>query len=216
MNTIRLVLKVPFMRYPAGTVFELPVSNSYAGWDVDERVREKMSFYGKTVYPLPDGGRGYPVELHESDTSPCPPAAFDGVDLRTGPCRITATASGMGENMTAGNGTLPCGQLRENDTELVEINGINAQGIRVALPPNDCRPDQIILRDVLRGADTRSLPAFGQEVVLDLSDLLPGFYLAVFRYKNDCRHVVRFIKSFPLLVLLERNSNRFSTLQTLY
>jgi len=216
MDTIRLVLNVPFMRYPAGTVFELEDSNEFSGWDDDERVREKQNFSDKRVYHLPDGGRGFATTLHASDTSPCPSSAFDGVDLRTGPCRVTAAISGIGENLGPGNGSLPCGKIREDDTSLVPLNGVNAQGIRVVLPEAGSRPQRILLRDVLRGADVRVIPSFERETILDFSDLLPGFYQVLFQYKNDCAHSLRFIKSFPLLITLERGSSRFTTQQTLY
>ncbi|MEQ1744604.1 MAG: hypothetical protein ABMA02_04205 [Saprospiraceae bacterium] len=216
MSTIRLILNVPFMRYPAGTVFELPKSNDFAGWDDDERVREKQNFSGKRAYRLPDGGRGYPVDLWESDTSPCPITAFDEVALNCGPCRVTAALSGMGDDLIPCNEKLPFGPIREDDASLVPVNGINAQGIRVLLPQKNSQPEQVLIRDVLYGTGLRTIPAFGPDTTLDLSELLPGFYEALFRYKGGCVHGIRFIKSFPLLIFLERGSGRFTTQQTLY
>ena len=216
METTRLVLNVPFKRYPPGTVFELVDSNEFSGWDDDERVREKQNYSDKRVYYLPDGGRGHATTLPASETSPCPPSAFEGVDLRAGPCRVTAAVSGMGEKMSPGNGPLPCGEIREDDASLLPLNGVNAQGIRVVLPESDSRPQRVLLRDMLRGADIRSIPTFDRETTLDFSDLLPGFYQVLFQYKNDCVHSIRFIKSFPLLITLERGSSRFSTQQTMY
>jgi len=216
METIRLVLNVPFMRYPPGTVFELEASNEFSGWEDDERLREKQSFSDKRIYHLPDGGRGFATTLPASNTSPCPPAAFDGVDLRTGPCRITAAASGIGENLAPGDGALPCGMFRESDASLAPLNGVNAQGIHIVLPESGSHPQRILLRDVLRGTDIRTLSVFDREATLDFSDLLPGFYQLLFQYKNNCVHSLRFIKSFPLLITLERNSSRFTTQQTLY
>lgn len=204
------------MRYPAGTVFDLPESNDFAGWHDDERVREKQNFSGKRTYRLPDGGRGNPVDLWESDTSPCPPTAFDGVALNSGPCRITAAFSGMGDNPAFDDEKLPCGQIREDDASLVPINGINAQGFRVLLPQTSSPPEQVVIRDVLYGTDVRTIPSFGPDITLDLSDLLPGFYQVLFRYKDGCVHGIRFLKSFPLLVLLERGSRRFAVQETLY
>ena len=216
MKTIRLVLNVPFMRHPVGTVFELKDSPDISGWDADDRVREKQDFSGQRSYRLPDGGRGQAVELPESHTHVCPPTAFDGVRLDTGPCRVTGVQSGLGERLTPIDGPLACGKLREEDATLVPINGIPSQALCVRLPETGSRPRGVLLRDRLRGLDLRTFPQFDRESNFDFSALSPGFYELLFQYPDECRHSLRFIKTFPLLITLEPGSSRFTTQPTRY
>ncbi|MBK9335584.1 MAG: hypothetical protein IPM98_02920 [Lewinellaceae bacterium] len=216
METIRLVLNMPFMRYPAGTVFELEDSNEFSGWEDDERLREKLNFSDKRVYHLPDGGRGFATSLPAYDTSPLPLMAFEGIDLRTGPCRITKVQSGLGTEMLPSEAPLPCGQMRDDNAGLASINDNAAQGIMLKLPEEGKNPREMVLRDVLRGQELRRYSDFDAAMPLDFSDLGPGFYQLLLAYKNDCVHSIRFIKSFPLLILPERGSSRFKTLKTMY
>jgi len=41
MKTTRIILKVPFYKHPAGTVFDLAENTEPANWPDDERLREK-------------------------------------------------------------------------------------------------------------------------------------------------------------------------------
>ncbi len=61
METTLIILKVPFYKHPAGTVFELAANTEPADWPEDDRLREKQNFASKRVYLLPDGGRGFAV-----------------------------------------------------------------------------------------------------------------------------------------------------------
>jgi hypothetical protein len=59
MQTARVVLMEPFVRHPAGQVFELEAITTVSDWHPDERVRERLSFTDKRAYYLPDGGNGF-------------------------------------------------------------------------------------------------------------------------------------------------------------
>lgn len=215
MNTVRLVLQVPFMRYPAGTVFELSENTEPDGWDDDERVRDRQNFSDRRVYALPDGGRGYAVQLHASDTKPCPVGVFDSMDIRTGPCRVTKVVSGKGEDLTD-EGLEPGMLLREESVELTDSASSRLQGIRIPLPAPANQVISLTLFDVLRNQELpESKTAGDTPLELDFSDLPPGFYRLMIRCRGDIYHSVRFIKSFPLLVMFT-GGGRFTTQQTLY
>lgn len=208
------------MRYPAGTVFELEDKKEVQGWDPDERVRERMNYSGKEAWFLPDTGRGNATLLPANMTSPCPEEVFREADLRAGPCRVTAVGSGIGDDKPAA-ADLPCGEMRESDVTLQEIGRRNAQGLAIGLPPYEKAPRTIVLRDVLRGKTVfespfSEFPSGDGRVALDFSALFPGFYELRIHFKGDCRHVVRFIKSFPLLVQFAGKTGRYTLHQTLY
>ncbi|NUO02864.1 MAG: hypothetical protein HUU01_19830, partial [Saprospiraceae bacterium] len=114
MNVVRLVLTEPVYKYPIGTVFDfLEEQSGIDGWDDDERVREKMSYVNKKTYFLPDTGRGFSASLRGDVTRPCPERAFEGIDLRTGPLRVTKTQSGYGKLLQPEPAPLPYGTLLE-------------------------------------------------------------------------------------------------------
>lgn len=239
MKTIRLVLKEPFYMHPASLVFELEDSNEYSGWDDDERVRDRMSFHDKRIYHLPDSGRGLAVSLPASITQPCPAAAFENIDLSTGPCRITKVISGKGEALLAPSSPLPCGTLREEKVSLQEVNGLSAQGLRIELPAFEQAPVKMVLKDCLRKEVVASkernfissmLEPFTPSNQLlslavnpadnslhaDCSTLLPGFYQLLLCFPGDCVHSIQFIKSFPLRVEFNRIGGTYSLHKTLY
>ena len=80
----RIILKIPFIRHYAGSVFD--VKESYG--ESDPYSFERIS--PPKTYLLPDNGKGLPVQLDALNTVLCPPSVFEGVDLASGPCRITS------------------------------------------------------------------------------------------------------------------------------
>lgn len=206
MDTVRIVLTVPFMKYPAGTVFELDALQGVSGWDPDERVRERLSFSDKRTYHLPDTGRGYATELPASYTLPCLPEVFEAIDIQTGPCRVTAVGEGT--------------RLREDDVSLVSLNGINAQGLRITLPAGAARPERYALWDVLRdvqsgGQKITAIQCDGAVLNLDFSMLGPGFYRVDVYTSEGNSFSIRFIKAFPLLVTFSQH-NKYTVQKTPY
>ena len=119
MKTTRIVLTEPFVKHPAGLVFELPAAMNVGGWDVDERVRDRQNFSGKQTYRLPDGGNGNDYELPIQSTKNCPDGIFEDEALHKGPFRLTRAAF---DREGAGN------EIYNPGFNLLEINGIPAQG----------------------------------------------------------------------------------------
>lgn len=202
MEPHRVVLTVPFMRHYAGSVFELYLDPTPDGWDPDERAREKISF-NRRSYALPDSGRGAPARLSQSDTILCPPRLFDGVDLRTGPCRVTAVHALSGAPVP--------------EPTLSDIGGHPGQGILVRLNAGAKAPFQITLTD-LRNEQNLGASAVAQNpVLLDYAHLGPGFYRAVLESRDGQRIALHFIKCFPLVVLFGDGSREITgTMKTVY
>ncbi len=202
MELHRVVLTVPFMRHYAGSVFDLYLDPTPDGWDPDARVREKVSF-NRHSYALPDGGKGARVRLSQSDTIPCPPRLFDGVDLRTGPCRVTAVHTLSGTAVP--------------EPTLSDIGGHPGQGILVRLDAGAKAPYEITLTDLRNEQNLGASAVVQNPVLLDYAHLEPGFYRAVLESRDGQRIALHFIKCFPLVVLLREGTRDISgTMKTVY
>ena len=205
MELHRVVLVVPFIRHYAGSVFELYENPTPEGWDPDERVREKISF-NRRAYLLPDNGKGAPTSLSQSDTVPCPPKLFEGVDLRSGPCRITATHT-LSE-MPAGAGI---------DAGLSDIGGNSGQGILLRMDAGAKAPFRVTLTDLREDRTIETYEKPQNPVLLDFSQLQPGFYRALIESRNGYGLALHFIKCFPLVALLANGSRDITgTMKTVY
>jgi len=205
MELHRVVLLDPFIRHYAGSVFELPINATPDGWDDDDRVREKISF-NRHSYLLPDNGKGVPTSLSESDTIPCPPGMFEGVDLRTGPCRVTATVA-LSETHS---GSVV-------DAQLTDIGGVSGQGILVQMDAEAKPPFSVRLTDTREDRSVDKFDLSQNPALLDCSGLEPGFYRAEIESRNGHRMAVHFIKCFPLVALFDNGSRRITgTMKTVY
>ncbi len=80
----RIVLRTPFIHHYAGSVFDLERSTVTPNWEFEDRSSPPRTYF------LPDNGKGLGVDLPMSDKGICLPSIFVGVDLTTGPCRITS------------------------------------------------------------------------------------------------------------------------------
>ena len=202
MELHRVVLTVPFIRHYAGSVFDLYLDPTPDGWDPDERVREKISF-NRHSYALPDGGKGAPARLSQSDTIPCPPHLFDGVDLRTGPCRVTAVHALSGAPVP--------------EPTLSDIGGHPGQGIVVRLDAGAKAPFKISLTYLRNEQNLGTSEATQNPVLLNNAHLEPGFYRAVIESRDGQRIALHFIKCFPLVVLFGEGSRDITgTMKTVY
>jgi hypothetical protein len=204
MQTTLVVLTQPFVRLPAGTILELSEANGYSGWEEDDRLREKLHFFDKSTYTLPDGGNGLGYDLPLSNTMPCPPDALVDLDLTHGPCRITRAAFQTEE---AGNDVWNTG------FGLEEVEGLAAQAFYYPLEQFEKKPVKVVLFDALRQKPVRDITATGH---FDTQDMPPGFYQLQFNFRQGPAYHIHFIKSFPVLILFEDKTGGFSTQPTLY
>lgn len=207
METVRIVLTEPFIKHPAGLVFELDAAQGVSGWDDDSRVRERLNFSDKRNYRLPDGGNGLPYELPLSAVKPCPEAVFQGVDLRSGPVRITESLVGTSsENMQKTNVKFDAG--------LSAVDGVNAQCIQLPLLVFQGKIRTLTFQNILSQAPVQTCAHEDNGVLLN--ELSPGFYQLDITLRDGTRHLLRVIKSFPLLVIFSGNSGQYSVQKTLY
>lgn len=204
MTTVRIILKVPFYKHPAGTVFDLSADTEPANWPDDIRLREKISFH-QQEYFLPDGGRGFGVSLAVSDTVPCPEHVLEGVDLRKGEARVTLAGTFHPDADENAREHPPCGRLREADISVQINEAQKSQGFLIRLPEFEEVAEKMVLKDTLRGEQVmeyvlRNYKHSDRELTWDVSDLHPGFFDLQVHFPDGWYHVVRFIKFFPLYI----------------
>lgn len=208
----RVILLRPFIRHYAGTVFELPDDIGISGWPEDERLREKQNFSDKRTYALPDAGNGQPAELLLSDTILCPADIFDGMDLTTGPCRITSVSRELEDpaldRPAAGNLPEGMGKVR------LMVEGAPAKNkIMVSWPGAE------LSAAVFSRPEAQAIPSVGwnaAEKTLDFSGCRPGFYLVRLSDAKQGVHEFTLIKCFPLVVNVEERGRRFTTQATVW
>ncbi|MCC6461623.1 MAG: hypothetical protein IT260_14205 [Saprospiraceae bacterium] len=201
MTLHRVVLLVPFVRHYAGSVFDLYESLEPDGWDDDDRGREKISFHQRS-FRLPDNGKGAPTNLSKSDTMPCPPRLFEGLDLRTGPCRITSMQPLAGGSI---------------DAQLSDIGAHSGQGVLLRLDAGAKAPFRITLTDTREKQDLGNFEKHENPALLDLSQLEPGFYRLTIEDRKGAGAVVQLLKCFPLVALLEEGRRNITgTMKTIY
>ena len=148
----RIILKIPFIRHYAGSVFD--AEESYG--ESDPYSFERMS--PPKTYLLPDNGKGLPVQLDASNTLLCPPSVFEGADLAFGPCRITSAQS---EN----------GLLKMDDVQLSE----DKQSFSFSMPSLKKGAFFEIL-DRTNGEILQNGSLDTPSVILSFSTLKAGFY----------------------------------------
>lgn len=208
METTLIILTQPFVRQPAGLVFELNADIGVSDWPDDERLRERLNFQDKRCYHLLDGGNGRSYELPLQDTRACPEGVFDGIDLHSGPVRLTATVlevPGASETTVTN---------LKYDAVLSPLGEHAAQAVRFDPAQLGGLPDSAELIDRLR---EKNLPPPDISTdLLDFSELGPGFYQLNLSVKNVGVHRICLMKSFPLLVIFEGNSARYQVQKTLY
>ncbi|MBL7828784.1 MAG: hypothetical protein JNJ57_19265 [Saprospiraceae bacterium] len=208
MSFIKVVLTEPFVRLPATLVLELDATVGVSGWNDDERARERMSFMNKKCYSLPDGGNGTAYELPLHYIRPCPEGVFEGVDLNSGPVRITAST------LDGHSGQSPAVTNLKFDAVLWAKNDNPGQGILFTQAQLGGWPETIEFTD--RRSNSQLQPPECKGGLVDLSLLPPGFYELILKVEGMGTHRLRLIKSFPLLIEFEGNSQRYRTQKTLY
>ncbi len=205
MKTTRIILKVPFYKHPAGTVFDLAENTEPTDWPEDDRLREKQSFIDKRVYLLPDGGRGFAVSLPLDNTVLCPEHVFEDQDIRKGECRVTLAGTRHGDEEVTKEDTPVCGILREENVSIQHNAALKSQGLLINLPPFAVVAEKMVLLDSLRNEMVleyvlRNYKLTDTQLTWDVTDLHPGFYELRICFPDDWYHTIRFIKFFPAYI----------------
>lgn len=202
----RIVLRIPFIKHYAGTVFELNDPIVSSNWDLDERNREKQSRYADKVYFLPDAGHGRPAELSVSDTLICPDEVFKSIDIKTGPCRITSIKILVNESRLSAD--------KLNIRLAGDSFPLNNNIILEAL--NDCPVDSILIFNLLMEQKVKELNVSAPLEYLSFELENPGFYFVQGLLKNIPVWEIHVYKNFPLVVTSVQDPNKFTTIPTIW
>mgnify|MGYP001235089149 CR=1 FL=1 len=209
-----ITLTEPFMRHYAGSVFHVSDAIGYSGWDEDDRVRDRQSFYDKRVYTLPDNGKGIQTELPLSSTVICPYQIFENVDLKSGPCRVTSVSDGLVErqNDPFYEHPLPrgMGKVLLQDTAVYPKNLV-----KINFPPGQL-PNKVIIRNRIDNEIADIMYEFTPDNILDFSEYKPGFYRIDIFHTTTLLHNFTLMKCFPLVVYYNRVTRKFRTEMTLW
>ena len=204
----RIILKNPFIRHYAGSVFDLEENPGFSDAYDDIRVRDRISFAGKRTYILPDAGKGIGAELSVVDTFLCPPEIFEGVDLTSGPCRITSAKTDAQPDAAW--------QLTIEKALLSDFQNREKQRISIDVPTNAPLPQRVQLFDRKLNQILRDGVAPDRLIHIDNDQLNPGFYEVRVLCKNQTTHILTFIKCFPLVVTMDARSGTFTTIKTIF
>lgn len=208
---VKIVLTQPFIHHYQGSVFELAEATSYAGWDEDERVRDRIHLHDKKVFDLPDDGRGHAAQLPVHMTKPCPQSFLDEIDIKSGPCRITFVSIGL-ENKDDPYYTYPTPEGKGK--VLLKDNGpYNKNSIFIDLKKNEM-PESAVIINAVSGVKTCVL--MGTDSALDFSSFYPGFYQVNLIKENKMIHQFNMIKCFPVVVTFNDDEEGFFTTKTIW
>ena len=209
-----IVLSEPFIRHYAGSVFKVSDAIGVSGWDDDDRVREKQSCYDQRVYFLPDDGKGTPTELPLPYTFYCPEYILAGIDLKSGPCRVTSVSKGLEKNIDDPYYAEPIplgkGKIRYSDSEKYAKNVLTID------LGNEDQPDTALIKNSITGEIqyvncVESLP-----VILSFEEFEPGFFEVSLLKSSQKIHYFTLIKCFPLGVQLTDIRGKFNIIQTIW
>lgn len=192
------------MRHYAGSVLDL---NENLSWDKDQDRYERIT--PERHYILPDSGRGQSANLSFNDTVLCPPSVFEGVDLTTGPCRVTSAKAVYLDTKWGENQVI----LSENKQNLNITDLFQATRLAVF----DRKTNQMIEGKTI--STPLMLPASSRQdttVYLDFPAFSTGFYDIKIYRKNDILYTITFIKCFPLVVTIDLKTHQFTTMKTIW
>lgn len=206
----RIILQYPFMRHYAGSVFDLEENLNRSDNESDDRLYDRLS--PKRNYFLPDSGKGFSIDLPISNTVLCPPSVFEGVDLTTGPCRITSAIT-----KSNNNAEIPFENLLNIDkVQLFDIENHEKQSIKIELPTQSPIPQRLQIIERKGNLILKDITVNDYVLTLDCMEFTNGFYEIRILCKGDIYHNITFIKCFPLVVTVDLKTNQLSTMKTIY
>jgi len=192
--------------------FDLDVATGIDDWDDDERVREKQSYTSKKTYFLPDDGNGRAANLSVSDTTECPSDVYTGIDLFSGPCRITSVITDSNHFQTYGQPEifikdLNCKINLNLDTDLLK------NYVVLSLPLNDFGVDIFNTLSLQRDYSA-TIESVNNSI--NFSKCLPGFYRVDVHNNYNIKFSITMIKCFPILVYYNASTRKYSIQKTIW
>lgn len=209
-----IVLTQPFLHHYAGSIFELSDAIGNSGWDEDDRVRDRQSYYDKRVYSLPDNGKGVTTELPLAYTKLCPSKILDEIDIKSGPCRITSVSEGIEKQQNdpwfADPLPLGRGKLLLKDSDIYAKN--------VVVNDDSIKPISTvtIITNLVSNESKIITKGFQYGFQMDFSSFQPGFYKVELHNNATLQHFFTLIKCFPLVVTFAEYSYKYMTSRTLW
>ncbi len=190
-----IVLKVPFIKHYAGTIFRLGVPQLKKEDTFEHIISfEKISFIHNYFYQLPDGGNGKSCELDKAYTFTITEQDLKIEDQLSGPCRITSIQL-FNERYPATSiyqSAIPDGfkplRLIPNNHGAKHLISIELANKLV----------EISLTDSLRNKTRHLISTQKNEIMVDLSDFEPGFYSLLIKVNGKPWVQASIIKLFPV------------------
>ena len=204
----RIILLYPFIRHYAGSVFDLEENPNFPDEYDDIRVRDRIDFWDKRTYILPDGGKGNSTNLAFTNTTVCPSEIFEKVDLKTGPCRITSAKTQAND--------AAAWQLTIEKAALIDAENQEKQGILIELPTHSPHPQRVQVVDRQSNQMLKNEAVNAHLLRLDFSDFTVGFYEISVLCEKQTVHILTFIKCFPLVVEMKEGTYDYTTMKTIW
>ena len=209
-----IILNEPFIRHYKGSIFNVSDAIGVSGWDDDDRVREKQSYYDQRVYFLPDDGRGTPAELPLPYTSACPENILAGIDLKSGPCRITSVSKGLEKTTDdpyfAEPTPLGKGRIMYSDSEKYAKNLLSIDLV------NYDQPDTALIKNRITSEIHSVNWIAGHQSILNFEGFDPGFFDITLLKSEQKIHHFTLIKCFPIIVHLADKKGKYIITKTIW
>ncbi|MBK9109507.1 MAG: hypothetical protein IPM92_14320 [Saprospiraceae bacterium] len=195
-------LKYPIVKHYAGSVFDLIESFN--------QVEDQPTLYErqnpKRFYHLPDDGRGRLMDLSFLDTELCPVEIFEGVDLNSGPGRVTSIRSEDSDSKVNLLHLWTDSQmlsLKDSEDKLKQI-------IQIIWPEDLGLPATGLLFDRKYNHQIGASLLTQSNFNFDLSNLHPGFFEMQIQKEERILFRITFMKCFPLVVIVDQKKHGFS------
>ncbi len=209
-----IILTEPFIRHYAGSVFKVSDAIGVSGWDDDDRVREKQSCYDQRFYFLPDNGKGTPAELPLPYAFDCPENILAGINLKSGPCRITSVSKGLEKNIGDPYYAEPLplgkGKIMYSDSEKYAKNVLTFD------LGNEEQPDTALINNRVTGEIQSVNRIAGHPAILSFEEFEPGFFEVSLLKSTQKIHHFTLIKCFPMVVQLTDIRGKYNITKTIW
>ena len=206
----RVILLNPFVKHYAGSVFDLNEAVYASDWDVDERNLEKQSRFANKVYLLPDAGNSRSAELPVQDTMLCPEEIFININIKNGPCQITAVKEHPIDPETIQLITARFLKVQLEGTLFPFNNNI------LLLSTGEKKFDTIEIYDSLSNQKIQQFDGFSDTKTINFQEAYPGFYRVLFFNSQMPVLELYLFKNFPLVVSPIKYTNRFQCIPTVW
>ena len=204
-----IMLKNPFIHHYAGSVFDLDENYSRSEAESDARINDRIS--PQRNYLLPDSGRGHSVDLPLHYVTDVPPSLIAGLDLTTGPCRITSVKTQSNQDQIALEW-----QISKEQIGLLDTDAYQKQIVKIQLHDSSPKPRWVVISDRKQDLVVRNTSVNSYLLTIDMKEFNYGFYAIQIDCKKGVSHRITLIKCFPLVVTPNPSTGYFTTIKTIW